>query len=83
MSRAWNDYFLGGIWLSALGLAALADRAAQTRLAGGDPAADLALGQTFCWTGASRPRDGVGRAAGGSVRRAGAGWPGPAPSTAG
>ncbi len=47
MSRAWNDYFLGGIWLSALGLAALADRATQTRLTGGDPAPDLATGSAF------------------------------------
>jgi DNA-binding CsgD family transcriptional regulator len=47
MNRAWNDYFLGGIWLSALGLAALADRAAQTRLAGGDPAGDVATGLVF------------------------------------
>ena len=46
MDRSWNDYFLGGIWLSALGLAALADRAEQTRLAGGDPAADVEIGDT-------------------------------------
>ncbi len=47
MNRSWNDYFLGGIWLSALGLAALADRAAQTRLTGGDPAADVRMGETL------------------------------------
>jgi len=47
LDQAWNDYFLGGIWLSALGLAALADRAGQTRLIGGDPAADLVLGRTL------------------------------------
>ncbi len=45
MDRAWNDYFLGGIWLSALGIAALADRTAQTRLAGGDVSADLETGR--------------------------------------
>src|SRR5664279_6371872 len=47
LDRAWNDFFLGGIWLSALGLAGLADRAEQTRLTGGDPAADVALGRTL------------------------------------
>jgi DNA-binding CsgD family transcriptional regulator len=45
LDHAWNDYFLGGIWLSALGLAALADRAAQTRLTGGEVAQDLELGR--------------------------------------
>jgi DNA-binding CsgD family transcriptional regulator len=44
---AWNDYFLGGIWLSALGLTALADRAERTRMTGGDPSEDLALGETL------------------------------------
>lgn len=50
MSQAWNDYFLGGIWLSALGLAAAADRAESIRLAGGaaaDVSAELAVGRTF------------------------------------
>jgi DNA-binding CsgD family transcriptional regulator len=50
MSQAWNDYFLGGIWLSALGLAAVADRAELTRLAGGataDLSADLSVGRAF------------------------------------
>jgi DNA-binding CsgD family transcriptional regulator/tetratricopeptide (TPR) repeat protein len=44
ISRVWSDYFLGGIWLSALGLAALADLAAADRLAGRDPAARLVAG---------------------------------------
>ena len=47
MQGAWNDYFLGGIWLSALGLTALADRAEQTRLAGGDPSPDIELGEVL------------------------------------
>uniref|UniRef100_UPI003B3BA070 ATP-binding protein n=1 Tax=Nakamurella sp. TaxID=1869182 RepID=UPI003B3BA070 len=50
MSRAWNDYFLGGIWLSALGLAAAADRAGALRSAGGagtDVTAELDVGRTF------------------------------------
>lgn len=36
LSRRWDDYFLGGIWLSALALAALADAAERDRLAGAD-----------------------------------------------
>ena len=47
LDRTWNDYFLGGIWLSALGLAALADRAERTRLAGGDLAPDIAIGDSL------------------------------------
>ncbi|GAB2680532.1 helix-turn-helix transcriptional regulator [Thalassiella azotivora] len=31
LTRTWNDYFLGGIWLSALAVAALADQAAAAR----------------------------------------------------
>ena len=38
MNRSWNDYFLGGIWLAALALAALADGAEADRRAGVDPA---------------------------------------------
>jgi DNA-binding NarL/FixJ family response regulator len=37
MGRVWNDVFLGGIWIAALGLAALADGAAEDGLAGTDP----------------------------------------------
>lgn len=44
IGRVWSDYFLGGIWLSALGLAALADLAAADRLAGRDPAPHLEVG---------------------------------------
>ncbi|WP_233571577.1 helix-turn-helix transcriptional regulator [Cellulomonas triticagri] len=44
IGRVWSDYFLGGIWLSALGIAALADLAAADRLAGRDPAEHLAVG---------------------------------------
>ncbi|WP_456786823.1 helix-turn-helix transcriptional regulator [Cellulomonas sp. P5_C5] len=42
--RAWSDYFLGGIWLVALALSALADAAAQERLLGRDVSERLALG---------------------------------------
>ncbi|MEZ0446697.1 helix-turn-helix transcriptional regulator [Cellulomonas sp. ICMP 17802] len=42
--RAWSDYFLGGIWLVALALGALADAAGQERLLGKDVSERLALG---------------------------------------
>lgn len=35
----WDDYFLGGIWLAALSLGALADAAAVERLSGADTSA--------------------------------------------
>ena len=38
LNRSWDDYFLGGIWLAALALAALADGAQTDRLMGVDPA---------------------------------------------
>ncbi|WP_307802311.1 helix-turn-helix transcriptional regulator [Cellulomonas fengjieae] len=43
--RAWSDYFLGGIWLVALAMSALADAAAQERLLGRDVSERLALGE--------------------------------------
>ncbi|KQT02129.1 helix-turn-helix transcriptional regulator [Cellulomonas sp. Leaf395] len=42
--RAWSDYFLGGIWLVALALSALADAASQDRLLGRDVSERVALG---------------------------------------
>lgn len=36
LGRAWDDWFLGGIWLAALGLAALADGIRRDRHHGGD-----------------------------------------------
>jgi DNA-binding CsgD family transcriptional regulator len=38
VNRRWDEWYLGGIWLSALGLAALADRAEGERLRGEDAA---------------------------------------------
>jgi DNA-binding CsgD family transcriptional regulator/tetratricopeptide (TPR) repeat protein len=72
MSRAWNDYFLGGIWLSALGLTALADRAGRTRLAGGDPSADLSVGRVFLDRMEQTARR--GRPRGGRLGPEGRGW---------
>jgi DNA-binding CsgD family transcriptional regulator len=39
VTRRWDKWYLGGIWLSALGLAALADRVEGERLRGEDEAA--------------------------------------------
>jgi DNA-binding CsgD family transcriptional regulator len=72
LDKAWNDYFLGGIWLSALGLAALADRAEQTRLLGGDPRADQALGKVFFDRTIETARR--GRPRGGQLGPEGRGW---------
>src|SRR6478609_4209257 len=72
LDSAWNDYFLGGIWLSALGLAALADRAEQTRLTGGDLSADLALGATLLERTVETARR--GRPRGGKLGPEGRGW---------
>ncbi len=47
LGRVWDDWFLGGIWLAALGLAALADGAAADRRAGADPAPRVALGDAL------------------------------------
>lgn len=63
IGRAWTDSFLGGIWLSALGIAALADLAATDRIAGRDPADRLAAGAELLrravdTAGRGRPRGG-------------------------
>jgi DNA-binding CsgD family transcriptional regulator len=39
VTRRWDKWYLGGIWLSALGLAALADRVEGERMRGEDAAA--------------------------------------------
>jgi DNA-binding CsgD family transcriptional regulator len=72
MEGAWNDYFLGGIWLSALGLAALADRAEQTRLIGGDPADDIAVGSRLLDRAVETARR--GRPRGGRLGPEGRAW---------
>lgn len=72
LDSAWNDYFLGGIWLSALGLAALADRAEQIRAVGGDLSADLALGATLLERTAETARR--GRPRGGRLGPEGRAW---------
>lgn len=72
MSQAWNDYFLGGIWLSALGLAALADRAEQIRLTGAEPSAELITGRTFL--DRMEQTAGRGRPRGGQLGPEGRGW---------
>jgi DNA-binding NarL/FixJ family response regulator len=72
LDKAWNDYFLGGIWLSALALAALADRGEQTRLVGGDPEPDRALGRVFFERTIETARR--GRPRGGRLGPEGRGW---------
>lgn len=64
LGREWSDYFLGGIWLSALGLAALADAAAQERLLGRDVTERVTLGDRLLERARTtaergRPRGGV------------------------
>lgn len=44
LGRSWDDYFLGGIWLAALALSALADGAEADRRVGVDPALKLRHG---------------------------------------
>lgn len=42
--RTWSDYFLGGIWLVALALSAIADQTQQDRLLGKDVSEAVATG---------------------------------------
>jgi DNA-binding NarL/FixJ family response regulator len=72
LDKAWNDYFLGGIWLCALALAALAERAEQTRLLGGDLEPDRALGRVFFDRTIETARR--GRPRGGRLGPEGLGW---------
>lgn len=63
LEKVWNDFFLGGIWLSALALAAIADAAEQQRLAGQDlgplaTAADEMLTRAVETARRGRPRGG-------------------------
>ncbi len=43
VSRRWEKWYLGGIWLAALGLAALADRAETERLRGDEAAVEASV----------------------------------------
>ncbi|MFI2755074.1 AAA family ATPase [Cellulomonas sp. P22] len=45
LGRTWDDWFLGGIRLAALALAALADGAAHDRLVGREPQGRMAAGE--------------------------------------
>jgi len=47
LGRTWNDYFLGGIWLAALAIAALADGAEVDRRVGVDPALKVRHGDAL------------------------------------
>lgn len=72
IGRAWTDSFLGGIWLSALAIAALADLAATDQLAGRDPAPRRTLG-TALLTRAVLTAD-RGRPRGGPLGPEGRAW---------
>ncbi|WP_246169368.1 helix-turn-helix transcriptional regulator [Actinotalea subterranea] len=72
LGRAWNDYFLGGIWLAALGLAALADGAQADRLAGIDPILKVRRGDELLER-AIRTAE-RGRPRGGRLGPEGRGW---------
>ena len=72
LGRTWTDYFLGGIWLAALGLAALADQAAADRLVGVDPALRIRRGHQLL-DRAVRTAE-RGRPRGGRLGPEGLGW---------
>jgi DNA-binding CsgD family transcriptional regulator/tetratricopeptide (TPR) repeat protein len=63
LGRTWDDYFLAGIWLAALAIAALADGAEVDRRAGVDPAlkvrhGDELLERAHATAERGRPRGG-------------------------
>ncbi|GAA3793989.1 LuxR family transcriptional regulator [Cellulomonas soli] len=63
LDQRWSDYFLGGIWLAALALGALADAAAAERLLGKDvhgreAQADTLLERAVTTAERGRPRGG-------------------------
>jgi len=72
LGREWSDSFLGRIWLSALALSALADRAERDALLGQDVAALVAHGDEFL-DAAVRTAD-RGRPRGGVLGPEGRGW---------
>ena len=64
VSRSWGDWYLGGIWLAALALAAHADAAAQARLRGLDVNDAIEAGRALVEDaqrrfGRGRPRTGA------------------------
>ncbi len=72
MGAVWDDYFLGGIWLAALGIAALAAAAAAERLAGADPAGRVELGTRLLDRAVTTARR--GRPRGGRLGPEGRAW---------
>ena len=72
LGRTWTDYFLGGIWLAALGLAALADQASADRLAGADPALRIRRGHQLLERAVRTAER--GRPRGGRLGPEGLGW---------
>ncbi|QTE31460.1 AAA family ATPase [Pengzhenrongella sicca] len=72
MGGVWDDYFLGGIWLSALGLGALADAAHADRLAGREPHDSLGIGERLLERAVTTARR--GRPRGGRLGPEGRAW---------
>ena len=72
LGRTWTDYFLGGIWLAALGLAALADQAEADRLSGVDPALRIRRGDQLLHRAVTTAER--GRPRGGRLGPEGLGW---------
>ena len=74
LDRAWSDFFLGGIWLSALALGALADRVAATRAGPGVAERHDLVAQGDAWlTRADRTAE-RGRPRGGRLGPEGRAW---------
>lgn len=79
MRRSWNEYFLGGIWLGALALTALADRADHHRRrerppSAADPAASTDRGRGDELLDQVEQTAARGRPRGGRLGPEGRGW---------
>jgi DNA-binding CsgD family transcriptional regulator len=74
VNRRWDDWYLGGIWLSALGLAALADRVDGERLRGEDAAAAATVRRGADLIERARQTARRGRPRHGQIGPEGRGW---------
>lgn len=72
MCHAWNDYFLGGIWLAALAIGALADGATDDRLHGRDTTAAVRRGDALLHRAVTTAQR--GRPRGGQLGPEGRAW---------
>ena len=74
VSRRWERWYLGGIWLAALGIAALADRAETERLRGDTAAASASVERGRRLIEHARTTAERGRPRGGTMGPEGRGW---------